>query len=305
VSIIEELFVDQSIGRMKKRIIIAGVLVLVAAAALFLLYSNRGEARILATVNEEAITVEKFMKEADKLEESNRDMVMENPSMLMDLLIMKALLLQEAEDRGFEKVKDEDEDEFIGRFMESRFSTPPEIDKEEVMKLYEAFKENFVDMSLEEAVPMIEQWLHQVKQQEAHTRFMEELRNKAEVEIHYDHLQAIATEPSGSTDGTNTREEFDTALKSGRPVLVDFGSDSCLPCRKLRPILEEIKKEKDGQVEVLVIDVYKHQGLAREYQIRTIPTLVYFDAEGKEAHRTQGFIPKAALLEDLSKIGVV
>ncbi len=296
---------NQSRVQGKKLIIVAGVLVLLAAAAAFMFYSNRGEARILATVNGEAVTVESFMKEADKLEESNRDMVMENPSMLMDLLIMKALLLQEAEDSGFEKVKGEGEDEFIGRFMESRFSTPPEIDKEEVMKLYEAFKDDFVDMSLEEAVPMIEQWLYQVKQQEEHTRFMEELRGKADVEIHYDRLQAIATGPSGSTDGTNTREEFDTALKSGKPVLVDFGSNSCLPCRKLRPILEEIKKEKGGQVEVLVIDVNKHQGLSREYKVRVIPTLVFFDAGGKEVFRTQGFMSKAALLEHLAKVGVV
>lgn len=296
---------NQSRVQGKKLIIVAGVLVLLAAAALFLFYSNRGEARILATVNGEAVTFESFMQEADKLEGSNRDMVMENPSMLMDLLIMKALLLQEAEDSGFEKVKGEGEDEFIGRFMESRFSTPPEIDKEEVMKLYEAFKDDFVDMSLEEAVPMIEQWLYQVKQQEEHTRFMEELRGKADVEIHYDRLQAIATGPSGSTDGTNTREEFDTALKSGKPVLVDFGSNSCLPCRKLRPILEEIKKEKGGQVEVLVIDVNKHQGLSREYKVRVIPTLVFFDAGGKEVFRTQGFMSKAALLEHLAKVGVV
>lgn len=132
--------------------------------------------------------------------------------------------------------------------------------------------------------------------------FLDELRSKANVEIDHDRLKAIAAK---TTDGTNTKEEFYSALKSGRPILVDFGANSCIPCRQLRPILDEIRKEKAGKVEVLVIDVYKHQDLSREYKVQVIPTLVFFDANGKEVFRTQGFMPKAALLEHLAKIGVV
>ena len=115
-------------------------------------------------------------------------------------------------------------------------------------------------------------------------------------------LEAITAKPADVP--TNTPEELAGALKSGKPVLVDFGSNSCVPCRQLRPILEEIKKEQQGKLEVLVIDVYKHQNLSGEYRIQVIPTLVFFDASGKEMSRQQGYMPKAALMAELNKIGV-
>jgi thioredoxin 1 len=103
---------------------------------------------------------------------------------------------------------------------------------------------------------------------------------------------------------TNTGEELTTALQGGRPLLVDFGSNSCTPCRQLRPILQEIKKEQEGKLEVLVIDVNKHQNLSSKYRIQVIPTLVFFDSRGKEMFRQQGFMRKEPLMEQLKKIGV-
>ncbi|MFH1122445.1 MAG: thioredoxin family protein, partial [Pseudomonadota bacterium] len=90
----------------------------------------------------------------------------------------------------------------------------------------------------------------------------------------------------------------------GRPVLVDFGSNSCIPCRQLRPILQEIRKEQAGNLEVLVIDIYKHQALAGQYRIQVMPTLIFFDSTGKEVFRHQGFMPKTALMEQLKKVGI-
>lgn len=296
---------NQSRVQGKKLIIVAGVLVLLAAAAAFMFYSKKGEAVVLAMVNGQPITQNRLLEEIETIEEPNRSMVKENPAGLLDMMIMKMLLLQEAGVQGFEMGRSDQENDAIRSFLERRFSMPPEVTEQEVEDFYTAHESDMGDMTYEQLKPVIEQVLQREKQEEEYKQFMEEIRSKADIEINTDRLQAIATGPSGSTDGTNTREEFDTALKSGKPVLVDFGSNSCLPCRKLRPILDEIKKEKGGQVEVLVIDVNKHQGLSREYKVRVIPTLVFFDAGGKEVFRTQGFMSKAALLEHLAKVGVV
>lgn len=286
----------------KGLIIIAGALVLVAAAAFFLFYGKQGDATVLATVNGQEITLDRFLREVDKVEEPTRGMFKEDPSRFLDLMIMKVLVLQEAKSRGFEKPGESDEEDVIQQFLEDRFSTPPSITREEVEEFYEAHKARMGDMRLEQAAPMIEQLLSRGKQEEEYMSFLDELRSKASVEIDHDRLKAMAAKP---TDGTNTKEEFYSALKSGKPVLVDFGANSCLPCRQLRPILDEIRREKAGKVEILVIDVYKHQDLSREYRVQVIPTLVFFDANGKEVFRTQGFMPKATLLENLAKIGVV
>ncbi|NQT10488.1 MAG: thioredoxin family protein [Desulfobacteraceae bacterium] len=114
-------------------------------------------------------------------------------------------------------------------------------------------------------------------------------------------LQKTTAEPPDS----NTEGDFLNALKSGMPVLVDFGSNSCIPCRQMRPILHEVKKEYSGKAEVLVIDVYKYQSLAREHKVRMIPTLTFFDSNGKEVHRHQGFMSKNLILEQFKKMGVI
>lgn len=113
-------------------------------------------------------------------------------------------------------------------------------------------------------------------------------------------LQKTTAKPPDS----NTEEDFLNALKSGKPVLVDFGSNSCIPCRQMRPILHEVKKEYSGKAEVLVIDVYKYKSLAREYKIRMIPTLIFFDLNGKEVYRHQGFMSKKLILEQFRKMGI-
>lgn len=113
-------------------------------------------------------------------------------------------------------------------------------------------------------------------------------------------LQKTTAKPPDS----NTEEDFSNALKSGKPVLVDFGSNSCIPCRQMRPILHEVRKEYSGKAEVLVVDVYKYQSLAREHKVRMIPTLTFFDSNGKEVHRHQGFMSKKLILEQFKKMGI-
>jgi thiol-disulfide isomerase/thioredoxin len=94
-----------------------------------------------------------------------------------------------------------------------------------------------------------------------------------------------------------TEEELKKALASGKPVLVDFGANSCVPCRQLRPVLKDVKNEYSGKAEILVIDVYKYQSLAKEYKIMLIPTLVFFDSKGKETFRHTGVLEKDKIVE--------
>jgi len=115
------------------------------------------------------------------------------------------------------------------------------------------------------------------------------------------HLQAQPVlEPS-----TNTGEELKKALLEGKPVLVDFGSNKCIPCRQLRPILKEVAQEFSGKAHVLIIDVFQHQGLAREYRINLIPTLVFFDARGKETFRRSGVWDKTSIAKKLKDAGTI
>ena len=104
---------------------------------------------------------------------------------------------------------------------------------------------------------------------------------------------------------TNTDKELKKALKSGQPVLVDFGSNKCIPCRQLRPVLKDVAKEFSGKANVLIIDVFQYQALARQHRINLIPTLVFFDAKGKEIFRRAGVWDKASIARKLKEAGSI
>ena len=95
-----------------------------------------------------------------------------------------------------------------------------------------------------------------------------------------------------------------TAAATRLPRLVDLGSTTCIPCKEMAPILEELKKEYAGKVDVEFIDVNTNPEAADEYKISVIPTQVFIAKDGKEVFRHEGFFPKADILAQFEKMGV-
>ena len=88
------------------------------------------------------------------------------------------------------------------------------------------------------------------------------------------------------------------------PRVVDLGATKCKACIELAPILEQLKKEYAGRVTVDFIDVWKDSKAGDPYKIRVIPTQVFFDADGKEVWRHEGFLPKADFIAKFKELGV-
>ena len=88
------------------------------------------------------------------------------------------------------------------------------------------------------------------------------------------------------------------------PRLVDLGASKCVPCKMMEPILEELKHEYDDAFTVQFIDVWQQRDKAREYGIRVIPTQIFYDAEGNELYRHEGFFSKADILDTWETHGV-
>jgi len=65
-------------------------------------------------------------------------------------------------------------------------------------------------------------------------------------------------------------------LQSPVPVLVDFWAEWCGPCKMVSPILDELAGEYDGKVKIAKVNIDEFQGLATQYGIRAIPTLLIF-----------------------------
>ena len=86
---------------------------------------------------------------------------------------------------------------------------------------------------------------------------------------------------------TNAAKFFFDVAKAEEPVLVDFYADWCSTCRRLHPLLDELADEWAGRLRIVKVDVEKSPSLADRFDIRTIPTLVLFEA-GDEILRIIG-----------------
>jgi thioredoxin 1 len=82
------------------------------------------------------------------------------------------------------------------------------------------------------------------------------------------------------------------------PRLVDLGAGKCIPCKRMAPILEALKIDYAGAVNVQFIDVWKDPKAGKPYGIRLIPTQVFFDRTGRERFRHEGFFGR----EDIEQI---
>lgn len=76
---------------------------------------------------------------------------------------------------------------------------------------------------------------------------------------------------------TLNQENFDsTTGNSPTPVLVDFWSEGCGPCRMLNPVLEEIAAAQAGKAVIAKVNIGESPELAARFGITAVPTLIVF-----------------------------
>jgi thioredoxin 1 len=112
--------------------------------------------------------------------------------------------------------------------------------------------------------------------------------------------QPSSTEP----EKPSTQSLSDYIKNLGKPVIVDFGSTSCIPCKMMEPILEELKLNYSNNFETIFVNVTKDIETTREFGINVIPTQIFFDATGKELYRHIGFFSKEEILNTFKSYGI-
>jgi thioredoxin 1 len=103
---------------------------------------------------------------------------------------------------------------------------------------------------------------------------------------------------------SRTENQADQSVGKDLPALIDLGAGECIPCKMMAPILEELKKEYAGRLEVRFIDVWKKPDEAGKYGIKLIPTQIFYDTSGKELFRHEGFYSKEDILAKWKEFGV-
>jgi len=90
----------------------------------------------------------------------------------------------------------------------------------------------------------------------------------------------------------------------GKPVLVDFGMESCTPCKMMVPVLEDLETNYKQDIQTIFVHVGNEQEKTKEFGIQMIPTQIFFDATGNELERHTGFISKEDILATFQKYGI-
>ena len=113
--------------------------------------------------------------------------------------------------------------------------------------------------------------------------------------------QAPATESTAAPAASAIPAAESSALL---PRLLELGADKCVPCKMMAPILDELRQEYAGQLQVDFIDVWKNPDAGERFGVRVIPLQIFFDAHGTELFRHEGFYAKTDILAKWKALGV-
>lgn len=115
-------------------------------------------------------------------------------------------------------------------------------------------------------------------------------------------VAAASSNPATITESKT--QNLENTTTANLPRLVDLGATKCIPCKMMAPILEEFKTKYNGKLRVDFIDVWENPDEAPKYNIRVIPTQIFYDSLGKELFRHEGFFAKEDIIAKWKEFGV-
>jgi thioredoxin 1 len=95
-----------------------------------------------------------------------------------------------------------------------------------------------------------------------------------------------------------------TLLANRVPILLEFGRGWCIPCKYMKPILDDMARAYMGRTIVLTVDMDANKDLVRSFKVRMMPTQVFLMPDGKEFLRNEGTLEREQIIEIFSKMGV-
>ena len=99
-------------------------------------------------------------------------------------------------------------------------------------------------------------------------------------------------------------QDFSKVPVKGMVTMIDLGAKKCIPCKMMAPIMEKMEKVYQGKAAIVFIDVWENREQAGRFRISSIPTQIFFNAEGKEIFRHVGFMGEEAIVAQLKSMGV-
>ncbi len=260
---------------------------------------------ILAVVNDEEITRDKFESTFNALPSQMKDYFKDDKVAFFEELILRQLLLQDARKKTIQEHADykkflaqdpEQHEDIMIRVLIKTITDGVMISESELRTFFSQYEDQLPDEDFGALKEQLRPMALEEKQRQVLERYFNNLKSRAEIRRNEKWLQVQET--------VTADDPLNHALKETRPVLADFGRGTCIPCKMMQPILEKLEREYKGKASILILDVGEYAALARKHRIMMIPTQIFFDANGNEVYRHQGFMAEKDIVAQLKKMGV-
>ena len=187
------------------------------------------------------------------------------------------------------------QDDLIKSYLSS-LTSGLSVSDDDLKSFFDKNKDMIGDATFDQVKDQLKDYLLDQKRQDAVNAHIATIGERFEIDIN---KTWAAKQCSAAMNNP-----IDKARTSGKPTMVDLGADGCRPCDMMTPILESLKKDYAGKVNVLFVHVRKEQILAARYGVQSIPVQIFFDKDGKEVFRHVGFFPKDQITSKLAEMGV-
>lgn len=255
---------------------------------------------VIAVVNNFKITKDYFEDRYQSLPPEYKSTYGKDKEGFLTQLIVMELLYQEAGKKGLGKDLDDINDieqrkEGAIEKLIADITEKIQISETEMKSFYNAHISEMRGASFEQVKPTIKNYLIQQKQGEVIDQYIEDLKNKADIVKNEEWIK--------KQQALRPKNPLDVALKSRKPTVLDLGAGYCVPCKMMKPIFAELEKECKGKANIILLEISGYRELARKYRVRVIPTQIFFDKDGKEYWRHEGFLSKDKIVEKLKELG--
>jgi len=255
------------------------------------------EGDVLALVNGEEITKSYLEENFKTLSPQYRDMFKTNKDDYLDQLVIKELLVQKAVEKGYLQAGEKNpaqQDAGIQQLI-AELGQDIDIPESELEQFYEENKGQMQGATYAQVENDIRNYLMQQKQGELIEIYIEDLHDSADVVLNKKWIEEqIAARPENP---------LTKVLDNGLPTVLDLGADSCVPCQMMMPIFDELETELAGKANVILLQIADYRDLANEYKVRVIPTQIFFDQNGEQYWRHEGFLSKEDIIKKLKETG--
>ena len=243
------------------------------------------------------ITQKDLNDEIAKSPEPVRTQLKNNGFFVLENLAVRKLLAAEAKAWGKQTTRKADEDEAsLMKAYYDHIIGGIAVTDDELKAFYDGNQDMMGNATFDQVKDALKDYVLDQKRQEAANSHVENIGKRIPIEV--SKSWAARQYPLAMNN------PVDKARKSGKPTMVDFGADKCRPCDMMVPVLDALKKEYAGKLNVVFVHVRKEQILAARYGIQSIPVQVFYDKDGQEVYRHVGFFAKEPISAKLAEMGV-